>query len=120
MAIARNSQAVRTISRFCVCGAPFLAVPLLPAPLRLIMVGWLLKIPYADHEIQEKQTRESGLDWTIARPGRLTNGAAKHRYVATKELKKVPNSISRADVAHFMVEACEKPEWSNSAVQLGG
>jgi hypothetical protein len=32
----------------------------------------------------------------------------------------VPSSISRADVADFLVEACEVPTWVGRAVQLGG
>ncbi len=94
--------------------------PLLSWPLRKLMLGWILKIPYADHDRQEAMARESGLEWVIARPTRLTDGAARRRYVATRELKKVPGAISRADVASFLVDAAEKPDWLNSAVQLGG
>jgi hypothetical protein len=32
----------------------------------------------------------------------------------------VPSSISRADVADFLVEACEGTTWVGHAVQLGG
>ncbi len=54
---------------------------LLPWIARKLMLDWLLKIPYADHEVQERQVRESGLDWVIARPGRLTDGPALGKYV---------------------------------------
>ena len=65
-------------------------------------------------------TRESGLDFVIVRPTRLTNGSAKGKYLRTAELVSVPGSISRADVADFMVEACESPTWVGKSVQLGG
>jgi uncharacterized protein YbjT (DUF2867 family) len=94
--------------------------PLLPAPMRLLVVGWILKVPFADHVVQEQLVRDSGLEYVIARPGRLTNGPARRTYVATKRLERVPGSISRADVADFLVRACAEGEWTNSAVQLGG
>jgi hypothetical protein len=34
---------------------------------RALMVGWFLKVPFADHERQEQHVRASGLDWVIAR-----------------------------------------------------
>src|SRR5262249_23691481 len=94
--------------------------PLLNPILRVLMIDWLLKIAYADHERQETMVRQSGLEWVIARPGRLTNGPARKRYVKTKAIERVPTSISRADGADFLVEACGGAEWTGSAVQLGG
>jgi uncharacterized protein YbjT (DUF2867 family) len=85
-----------------------------------IVVSFLLKAPFADHDRQEQIVRESGLDWVIARPTRLTNGPLAKRYVATAELKRVPASISRADVADFLVTAAETDAWVRKAVQLGG
>jgi uncharacterized protein YbjT (DUF2867 family) len=85
-----------------------------------IVVSFLLRAPFADHDRQEQMVRESGLDWVIARPTRLTNGPLAKRYVATAELKKVPASISRADVADFLVTAAETDTWVRKAVQLGG
>src|SRR5262245_8895947 len=46
-----------------------------------LLISFLLKLPYQDHERQEQMVRESGLEWVIARPGRLTNGPARRRYV---------------------------------------
>ncbi len=70
--------------------------------------------------MQERITEESGLEYVIARPTRLTNGAAKGKYTKTAEVVSVPGSISRADVADFMVEACESSSFLGKAVQLGG
>jgi len=87
---------------------------------RKFLIGALLKGFYRDHDLQERLTRESGLDFVIARPTRLTNGKAKGKYVRTAELVSVPSTISRADLADFMVEACESTTWVGKAVQLGG
>jgi uncharacterized protein YbjT (DUF2867 family) len=87
---------------------------------RALAVGFLLKLPFADHELQEQQVRASGLEWVVARPGRLTNGEARRRYVKSAKIEKVPSSISRADVADFLVDACEGGEWVGKAVQIGG
>ena len=65
-------------------------------------------------------TRESGLDFVIARPTRLTNGKANGKYTRTAELMSVPSSISRADVAAFLVESCASPAFVGKAVELGG
>jgi uncharacterized protein YbjT (DUF2867 family) len=75
---------------------------------------------FDDHDVQERMTKESGLDFVIARPTRLTNGPARGKYVKTSEIVSVPGSISRADVADFMVEACESTTWVGKGVQLGG
>jgi uncharacterized protein YbjT (DUF2867 family) len=85
-----------------------------------LVISLILKAPYQDHERQEKLVRESGLDWVIARPGRLTNGPARKRYVKKTALEPVPGSISRADVADFLVTAIEVDTWLGEAVQLGG
>lgn len=88
--------------------------------LRTFIIGGLLRIPFADHDVQEKLVRDSGLPYVIARPTRLTDGPAKGRYTKTAELVGVPSSISRADVADFMVEACTSDAFVGQAVQLGG
>ena len=87
---------------------------------RKLLVDFILALPFADHERQEQMTRESGLDWVIARPGRLTDGPAKKRYVKKTAIEKVPSSISRADVADFLVEAATSDTWVGQAVQIGG
>jgi len=92
----------------------------MPALARGLILDFVLKLPFADHERQENQVRSSGLEWVIARPGRLTNGPARHQYVKKIAVEPVPSSISRADVADFLVEACEVPDWVGHAVQLGG
>lgn len=87
---------------------------------RTFLIDRLLKGFFVDHEVQERITKESGLDFVIARPTRLTNGEARGKYVRTEEIVSVPGSIARADVADFLVEACEEAKWNGKGVQLGG
>jgi putative NADH-flavin reductase len=63
-----------------------------------------LKRVYDDKDVQEWIIRSSGLDWTIVRPGLLTNNPATGRYrVLTVPQDWRFGSISRADVADFLV-----------------
>jgi putative NADH-flavin reductase len=65
----------------------------------------LLKRVYDDKDVQEWIIRSSGLDWTIVRPGLLTNGSATGHYrvlTASKDWRF--GVISRADVADFLVK----------------
>ena len=87
---------------------------------RVLVTSWLLKVPFEDHARQETLTRDSGLQWIVARPSRLTAGPARKQYQKQIALKSVPATISRADVADFLVEATETDQWVHQAVQLGG
>jgi putative NADH-flavin reductase len=60
---------------------------------------------YEDKDVQEDFIRKSGLDWTIVRPGLLTSGPARGRYrVLTEPATWTSGSVSRADVADFLVK----------------
>ena len=64
----------------------------------------LLKRVYDDKDVQEWIVRSSGLDWTIVRPGLLTNRPATGRYrILTASKDWQFGMISRADVADFLV-----------------
>lgn len=89
-------------------------------PLLRVVTDLLLKVPFEDHARQEEFVRASGLEWVIARPNRLTNGPARGRYTKTASIERVPAAISRADVAQFLVEACEVSTWVGHTVHLGG
>jgi putative NADH-flavin reductase len=78
---------------------------LIGAILRRFVFGNVLR----DSLEMEEVVKASGLDWTIVRPVRLTNGlcTGKWRF----EADRIPRggfSIARADVAHFMLDAVEK------------
>jgi hypothetical protein len=65
----------------------------------------------------EAEVCQSDLDWTMVRPPRLTNGAARHSYrIADGSLPKDGFLISRADVAHFMIGEAENPTHAQQMV----
>jgi putative NADH-flavin reductase len=65
----------------------------------------LLKAIYEDKDRQEALIRASDTDWTIVRPGFLTNGPLTKKYRVITDLTGITaGKISRADVAHFILE----------------
>jgi putative NADH-flavin reductase len=71
----------------------------------MLVFPLLLKRVYDDKDVQELIIRASSLDWTIVRPGLLTNGPATGQYrVLTRSQDWHAGSISRADVADFLVQ----------------
>ena len=71
-----------------------------------------LRTIYDDKDRQEALIRDTGnthvLDWTIVRPGFLTDDEARHQYRVITELGDIAaGKIARADVAHFIVAALE-------------
>ena len=70
----------------------------------------LLWAPYQDKDIMEPEVKSSGLDWTILRPVRLTNGPPTGRYVVSTS-RPPTTSVSRADVAAAMLQAVEERLW---------
>lgn len=63
---------------------------------------------YADKTVQEGMIRASGLDWTIVRPGILNDNKMSGKYKVLVEPETWRQGIiSRADVAHFLVQATE-------------
>ncbi len=74
-----------------------------PTFFRVIMDLTLKKI-MAAKERQEQHIRDSGLDWTIVRPGGLTDGPATGAYLSGTEKSIKATRVSRADVAHFVLK----------------
>jgi nucleoside-diphosphate-sugar epimerase len=66
---------------------------------------------YADLTLMEDVLRESGLDWTVVRPPKLTDKPLTGTYrTAYGQNVRGGWSIPRADVAHFMLRVLEQPE----------
>ena len=84
------------------------------------MFGLLLRDAYADHQAQETLVQESGLDWTIVRPGAYTDGPAtgayRHGFPPTEHGLKL--KISRADVADFLLRQLTDPGYLHQAPSL--
>jgi putative NADH-flavin reductase len=65
----------------------------------------LLKEIYRDKDRQEEIVRGSGLDWTLVRPGQLTDGPRTNQTRALTDLTGVKmGKISRADTAAFLLQ----------------
>jgi putative NADH-flavin reductase len=76
-----------------------------PFVFRNIIVPLLLRDTFEDHARQEDVVKNTSLDWTIVRPGNMTNKPATHRYRHgfAAEDTSIKVKVSRADVAHFML-----------------
>lgn len=78
-----------------------------------------LKTVYADKDREEKLIVDSAVDWTIVRPGALTDKPGESRYRILQDLTGVTaGSIARADVAHFIVAAIEAGSHKGATVLL--
>jgi putative NADH-flavin reductase len=84
----------------------------------LFVIPFIVFFYFLDKSRQEKIIMSSGLNWTIVRPGQLTNGKKrgvyKHglhtgHYIITK-------TISRADVADFMLSQLNDTTYLHKAV----
>ena len=65
----------------------------------------LLGTIYQDKDREEAVIRQSDLDWTIVRPGFLTRFAGSGKYRALSDPSRWESGfVSRANVAHFLVE----------------
>lgn len=69
------------------------------------VVAPILRNVVADHEVKEEIIKQSGLEWTLVRPPRLTDGPKSGIYRSGIDIK--PQSliltISRLDLADFML-----------------
>lgn len=97
--------------------------PVLPWFVRFVekyIVQKLLKNMYADLREMEKEVRRSNGDWTIIRPPQLTDGPQTDNYrVAINTFLKNCLKISRADVAHFMIDNIRNEAFYKSIVEIG-
>lgn len=86
----------------------------------LVLLPTLLKHVFADKETAEALVRESDLDWTLVRPGRLKNGWLTGKYRAAPDAAKgrLFPKIARADVADFMLNALERKLFIREAPAL--
>lgn len=74
---------------------------------KLLFPAMLAK-SYQDKDIAERIVSISGLDWTIIRPGFLTNAHGTkrvHALLTPDEYR--PGKVSRASVAHFILDRVE-------------
>ena len=78
-----------------------------------------LRQPYADLALMEDLLRDSGLDWTVVRPPRLTEGPLTGAYrTAYGQNLRRGILVSRADVAQLMLGVLERPETIEQAIGI--
>jgi putative NADH-flavin reductase len=72
----------------------------------LFTIPFILFFYFLDKSKQEKIISKSGLDWTIVRPGLLTNGKKSLKYIHGPNAGSyiISKVISRASVADFMIK----------------
>ena len=76
----------------------------------------LLRKVYADKDRQEAIIRDSGLSWTIVRPSVLTNKPARGKIRALTNLSEFHGgSVSRGDVAQFILDDLDGGQWTQQA-----
>jgi putative NADH-flavin reductase len=86
----------------------------------LFVIPIILPFYWYDKGRQERNVRESSLEWVVVRPGQLTNGRKRGQY---KHGPRVGNylwsvSISRADTADFMLNQTGETPYLRSAVSV--
>jgi putative NADH-flavin reductase len=75
------------------------------------LAGAMFRAHYVDLALMEDILRDSGLDWTISRPPKLTDKPLTGVYrTAYGRNIRGGFSVSRADVAHHMLRVLDQPE----------
>jgi putative NADH-flavin reductase len=92
------------------------------SPLMKLMFRLFLKDIYAEKATMEQLISQRYAHSMFVRPGRLTNGALTGRYHVFGDLEKGMRvgAISRKDVAHFMAEQAEHPDFIGRYPAIGG
>jgi len=83
-----------------------------------VLVPLLLRHVFADKERQEAIIKASPLEWTIVQPAALTNGPRTGSYSVGACAGRLFPRVSRADVAHFMLEELENRRYVRQSVGL--
>jgi len=92
---------------------------------RMGVLSWLVTGLAGTSKITDKKAgesllRQSGLEWTIAYPGPLTDGPATGSVHALPDgaRRRISERISRADVAGWLVEAASSTQTSRRGVDI--
>jgi len=99
-----------------------------PAPSRSYPMEWMARTfarwhPQAirDREEQERLVESSGLDWTIVKPPRLTDSAARGRIQTSASLRVgLLSKISRADLAAFILDEIQAGRFVGQRIFVKG
>jgi putative NADH-flavin reductase len=74
---------------------------------------------YADMKLMENKLKSSNLNYTVVRAPKLTDGkkTGKYREVTQQPLRKIP-TISRADLADYMLKSINEPKSYQSIIEV--
>jgi putative NADH-flavin reductase len=90
-------------------------------PMHQRIFRWLrLREQMDDKEQQEKLVKASGLDWTLVQPVGLTDGAATGRWLASTKGERRKRTISRIDLAAFIVDNLSNARYKRETVVMSG
>ena len=78
----------------------------------------LLRAAFTDFVATDRIVAQSGLEWTIVRPPRLTDGAPRPYRTAVDQAVRGGTSISRADLATAVLAAAADPATAGHAVAV--
>jgi putative NADH-flavin reductase len=78
-----------------------------------------LKWPIASQVSQYANLSSSDLDWTMVMPPMLNNAPARGRYrIDGEALPRNGSQVSREDVADFMMQQIDSPQWIGKGVYI--
>jgi putative NADH-flavin reductase len=127
---AATGQIVRSMERFGVTRILCLTGAMIGGyhanrtwPFRLMTGLFRRQMPAiaGDRAEQERIIQESGLEWTLLKPPRLTNGPRSRQFHAAPDLRVgLLSSVSRQDLADFIVEEILAPRHPRQVLFLSG
>lgn len=84
-----------------------------------ILIPFVIGQSFEDKARQEQVIRDSNVQWTIVRPSSMINDDLTGKYTVTNEKDfGIQGDISRADVAHFMLNALDNQALNQRAVTV--
>jgi putative NADH-flavin reductase len=109
-----NGMRAAGVTRICAISAAGVgdSRPVLNLPMRFLLATSNVGVAYADLERVEQVLRTSGLEWQAVRPTTLTHKPATGRVRQTTRYPATA-TIPREDVAAFMLEELERPQFSS-------
>ncbi len=86
---------------------------------RTFVLQFFVKPMLEDKERQEREIRQSNLDWIIVRPPRFTDEPARGDYRVIPDARGVVGKVARADLAAFMLAQLEDDRYVRKAPIVG-
>jgi putative NADH-flavin reductase len=105
----------------CISASAVVTSPELSFVVRMMtkLLQRILRNMYSDLLKMEQVVKQTNLNWTIVRPPKLTKGKLQNKYrFAVNEWLPHCLSISRADLAHFMLQHVQDMNTYRSVVEV--